>query len=199
MDNNELGNNFESLDIDPIFHRFETNSPFTHCSKCYLDLIHSFNNYVIHKEWGTRDLQSEFALCRSCVEDLKSATSVESRNRVNEFIKASGGLGRHSDIIQNASEEMQQRENVEINHCVICTDYIRRPGAAHSLSCMVFQSKVLSLNIATAICGNCNDKLVELLSEETRDSWDGFYQSIIHSPPVEMVDLPRPTRPALIF
>lgn len=199
MDDKDLNKNFTPLTINPIFHCFETGSPFEKCSKCNSHLDTTLQPYIIHKDWGPNDLSSEFALCFSCIEDLRESTSKESRQKIESFIQSSGGLEKHKEILESGSKNDAGSDSREIDHCILCTRDIERPGAPHSLTCSVIHTGPFAIPQAIATCGACEEQLMELLSKETKDSWDGFYESIIDSPPVDMVDLPGPKKPCVVF
>lgn len=181
-----------------MFHSIESGKPFSRCSRCQNDLIHSGNPYFIHKDWSTHDINTEFAVCHECIAGLEDEVSEESRRSLQGFLRNGRGLFIHQTRISgDKGEEMDI--NRYVDHCIICAEGIERPGQPYSMSCMCSGNEMILGVYPLAVCSPCESKAAELLSKQTRDAWEGFYDPIVNAPPSDVVDLPGKPKIPVIF
>lgn len=198
MSDNDLEKNSDLPEIHPHFHCLETGKPFTKCSKCDEDLATSSSPYLVHKDWTPYDLSSEFALCFSCLFELRSLTSTHSRQKIDHYFHSSPGMNYHNSLISNLEKNTKNIEK-HVDHCIACCSPIRFKEDHFSMSSLCLNDRMMSDFFPIAVCGKCEEEIVALLSKETRDSWDGFYDPIFNTPPADLVDLPKtPSKPVLV-
>ncbi len=167
-------------DVDPVLlippelHSMETDKPFTHCADCSREMVESFEEYMVQKAVHRGETIFEFALCSECHDEVRQGFSKETVLRLNQYF----GL-------QELADEGLQG----------CLDCGRRRDDAVSYT-MAGSCYGPFLAAGMMICSECQANIQDLISEQTRKSWDDWVGRTFPCAP-ESEDLPT-KRPMLL-
>lgn len=146
--------------------------------------------HIVNKTYVGEECVFEMAMCIECREDMHEQLSEESRVAMFDFMHDRTDMEkRERELGTDADTEAY------IKNCITC-------GAdasslkSFSLGGMFVGSEPVKGAFPMLMCSNCEDKLGETISDETRDVWDKFIGEHFPGPPSE-VKLPT-NKPALI-
>ena len=163
-------------DIPEIFQKAD-GKPFNKCMKCGKELLESEEDYVIerafrkYKDSNVTDIIFEYAFCLSCMEEFYKTYSEDSRRKIDDFLSRNCDLvGRTNKLYKAEAFKVGQW----ISKCAItgknideCEEY-QIAGQFHgNFICYAYLPWMMS--------DEAGDAIVELLSDETLGSIDGFY------------------------
>ena len=146
--------------------------------------------YIINKSYVADECVFEMAMCLDCREEMNAQLSEQSRVAMFDF--------------------MHDRANMEQREAELGTDSSTEDYLAHCLTCgadahdlknysiggMFCGESLIKGPFPMLMCGSCEEKLGETISDETRDVWDRFIGEHFPGPPSE-VRLPS-HKPVLI-
>ena len=183
--------------------------PFEACVQCESPLLSSdWTGYVIQKHVVAGETVFEMAMCVDCARRMKEELSEQSQQSINEFIRlAPERRRREADArsIPVADQTGRSQEDILADHswrwrdramsnCAICA---KLQSECHRYS---FGTACLSAGVLTGlpgsedlgspflICDECESKVNECISEQTRDAWDRFVEDNFDGPPELSVD-----------
>lgn len=171
------------IEIPPLFYSEETRQSFETCIDCGVALLEPNAEddrvyYQVHKVFVRNEAVFEFAICSDCQECLRQEFSEETAAAIMEFCREHLSA---VDLIRRGSFE----ECIE--SCFVC----KRPRNEchrYSLSGMMAGRAMLLSQGPHVLCEDCESNIGELISQETRDSWDRFVNDHFDAPPGVEVD-----------
>jgi len=158
--------------VPEILHSFYEGRPFVTCTRCGESLEHFEEGYRISKNFKLGEVILESAFCLPCLTAMFEETSTESREAIERF------------------HEQHAREVPGFEECAFCET--RFEEVADEEYGLIGICQGLSLHDSALICQTCSDRISELLSEETRRTWDRFREENFPGPPPGFaLDLPQ--------
>jgi len=162
----------ESHPIPKEFYSFETGSPFTKCLECHCDLMNG-QPYLIEKafknhiEYQVKDTVFDYALCMNCAEQLKDEMSKESMQALMRFFSERINFGDHIS-------RMHLSPLTNIQSCMIT--------GKDANDCPEYQIYAYCVNDTISndmppymVSGEVMEEILPLLSKETKDDLNGFF------------------------
>lgn len=169
------------------FHSVETGAPFTHCHDCKQSLEACEDGFVVQKAYARGEVILELALCNDCNDKLQNSYSTESRDRIWNFYLD------HADLpgrLRKFSAIPVGDEGPWIDHCMTCST-ARASLDEYVVAAQVFEGDLVYGETPMMICSGCMDKIVEMLSEESRESYDRWMDRVSPAAPELEGDRPR--------
>lgn len=198
-------------DIPHLFHSEYAGGPFENCAVCDKSLLEPDVVYSISKTCNQGEAIVEMAICEGCGEGLSGELSDASRQAVMEFVEsklmasvfesaATDGDESTPPILKLLAPPADPPEDpLElIAHCALCQKS-RSDCRTFSITgfCVAGEMVVrsagpLSLGFPSMVCDDCNTAVTSVLSKETRESFDRFYNDYVDTPPKIGLDGPVP-------
>ena len=175
-----------SSSIPKEFFSFETGAPFTHCLECDA-LLDERTPYIIEKavrnypEYGTSDVIFDYALCMTCVENMRQKMSTASREAILAFFE---------DRIRSVNIH-----DFSTEHCLV-SSRSRKECEEYQLYAHCVGSNLSDDQPPYMISGAIIDEILPMLSMETREDLDGFFDR--HFSPDPSLLEPVPSRPLIL-
>lgn len=161
--------------IPEILHSDYRKDEFQECLKCERQLQKIPGVYEIQKIYRQGRPIWEHAICSRCGEEMIEEYSDESLDRIQQFMSR-----------VNLREESME-------HCHLCESSVNT-GNEHMISTICSQDRMIMSPMI--LCVDCLDQMNELLSSETRDSWDEFVRDHVPGLPAQQepspADMPMP-------
>jgi len=168
---------FESPDREPIptiLHSFYEERAFVTCTRCGESLNDFQDGYRISKNFKKDEVIIEYALCMPCLNAMMDEASEESKRRLAEF------------------QAEHYREVSGFDECALCE---KSWGQAHEGEYgLVGVCEGDDMLDSALICHDCMEAMSEIMSEETRRTWDRFRDENFPGVPSDFE--PFPARPA---
>ncbi len=170
-------NPIKVLKIPKKFHNSLEERPFVQCSICDRPFDEQ-SEYMIEKAYkradnGGEQLIFEYAICRSCAEDLRRSLSQESLQAIQNYFK---------ERVQQQAHHNPALLDDQIEQCMIsgkalndCSEY---QIYAHCRG-----SQLMPMEGMYMISGEIVEEIQELLSKSTRDELNRFMQENLGGPP----------------
>ncbi|MDG1897962.1 MAG: hypothetical protein P8J37_23925 [Fuerstiella sp.] len=191
--------------VPELFWSEYTGAPFFKCVDCEVPLIES-NVYVIQKRYVAGEAVFEMAMCERCRDKLTQEYSEETRGNITAYMKeqfqksAVAGL---DDVEGPQVIEVREIENAEdgdamlqqcIEHCLVCGTE-RSKCHRYSLAGLCRDNEIVAQvtpisQTPLMVCEKCELGMADLVSQQTRDSWDRFVEENFDCPPGVEVDSP---------
>ncbi|WP_421891997.1 hypothetical protein [Marinoscillum sp.] len=176
------------VNIPSSFYSFKEEGPFQHCVECDRFLLDESCDYVIEKAvrnypgFKASDVIFDYAICMDCAMEVQKGLSTESMTKIQEFMQ------------EHLQQKMRTKESASLesytDHCLVSNRAVSE--------CEEFQifaycrgSKVNLQMPPYMISGQVLDEISELLSPETRDELDGFFNKHFAPDPGLMEPNPR--------
>lgn len=177
--------------IPEEFHSLETGEPFRRCTDCRGPLAEDPNGYLIQKAFNRGEPIMEIAVCHDCHQRLQAEYSQESRERIMNFHLDHGDLPNRLKHLQD-----QPLDTLApwVGTCLTC-DHSRDDCDEHVIATHCIEDVMIYGEAPIMICGECMERLVEQLSESTRDSYDRWQQRCLPMAPAEPDRGPRVRMP----
>ena len=160
-------------DIPSAFYSFETKTPFEHCIECEKYLLDEQTEYLIEKAvrnypgYRATDTVFDYAICIDCAENLRKDISSESWSRMLQYFQ------EHIDVQERM--EMSHRDPiVNLQNCLIKKTAIES-CAEYQMFAHCKGTKLNMENPPYAISGEVIEEILPLLSTQTVDEMNGFF------------------------
>ncbi len=152
--------------------------PFRTCTRCGESLIHFQEGYRVSKVFRAGEVIFEYALCLPCLNNIMKESSEESKERLQEF--------------QNS----RVRDVDGFSDCALCdrTRETTRNGE-FGLVGACLGDQLLDGNM---ICSFCMEEMSELVSEQTRRTWDRFVEENFPGVPSDFAPMPSHPQPLVM-
>ncbi len=171
-------------DIPQILYSENTGEPIKRCVKCERNLMKD-TFYIIEKAFRqdlkTKKLEGifEYALCDECHEKMGKSFSKESLERIKMYFDL------YVDMQKRDKELYEKNETIHfedwIAECIISKKPISEL-AEFQIAAWCFNDKVIYGGLPMAISFKAADEIQEVLSQQTKDELDDFYNYI--NPPI---------------
>ncbi|MBK1831837.1 hypothetical protein JIN77_13970 [Verrucomicrobiaceae bacterium R5-34] len=172
------------------FTSLETGKPFTQCCACE-GLLSEKDMYIVNKSFAAGECVFELAMCFECREELNSKLSEESRVAMFDFMHDHADMEKREATLGSDSDTEDY-----IAKCLTCG--VDAKGLNnYTLGGMFSGDHLIKGPFPMLICGSCEDKLNETISDETRDVWDKFIGEHFPGPPSEAT-LPTGSKPVFL-
>ena len=181
-----------SQEPDPSFRSHETGKPFVHCISCGLGLDDPDLPYLVAKSFHREECVFEYAICEHCRAHLSEEFSQESRERLAQFFDQHIDLQRRSRLLAFGPVAQPW-----IARCAAC-DTPRDEMEHYSLGAVLLGAEMLFDPYPLCLCGQCEQKIQETISKQTRDIWDDFVETHFDGPPAHVLDLPVAGKPMIL-
>lgn len=177
------------MKIPAEFHSFKSDGPFTHCLECGRYLLDDDFEYVIEKAvrnypgYTAKDVIFDYAICMNCAMEVQKGISEESMSKIQNYMQ-----NKLAEKDQEPKEVISVKE--QISKCMIsdksvddCTEYqifafCRGTQLSNQMPPYMISDEIL-------------DEIQELISDETRDELNGFYNKHFPTAPHESQPDPR--------
>ena len=160
--------------IPSILHSFYEDRPFVSCTRCGESLRDFSEGFRISKSFKGDEVIIESAMCMPCMAAMMEETSDESKQKLEKF------------------HEKHHREVSGFDECALCEctlDEVR--DTEFNLVGVCQGDDMLD---SAMICFDCQEAMNEIISEETRRTWDRFREENFPGVPADFE--PLPSRPA---
>ncbi len=172
-------------DIPEVFYETNTKEPFRKCTICGIELIESNLPYVIEKaiknypEDKKTDVIFEYAICIECVEETRNSLSKESLEKINNYML------NHTDLLTRRNF-LLSGNNLNVNdwlsNCVV-NNKPTEELPEYQIVCQCQGDKMLYTYMPYMLSCDVTEEIQELLSKQTKDELDRFYDENLGLPP----------------
>jgi len=174
--------------VPSLFHNYDTGAPFTKCTFCDANLEEK-NKYAVEKLLSqnitlkTREIVYEYAICWDCTGSIGNDISEDSKLAIQQLYT------EHSEVLLRKLDYMHRTENYTIDgwleRCSLTGKEIRLCGE-FSVSGIIESGNLVYEQTPMVVSDEFMEKLQGVLSQETKDSFDGLRDKIMDgSPSVE--------------
>ncbi len=159
--------------IPKAFHSFETDQPFERCIECNKYLLGEDTEYLIEKAFKSyegyeaKDVIFDYAICLDCAEDLRNEISNESMESIMNYFQQNIDMTKRLLMMEQEPEEGLKNcmiKGTSVNSCKEYQIYAHCKG-----------KKLNMVNPPYLICGEVMDEILPLLSKQTIDEMNGFF------------------------
>lgn len=181
----DLFNIDEYIRIPKIFYNSESNLPFSNCIICNKYLLQNGVTYIIEKAFRNykgqkkKDIIFEYAMCIKCLDMFHESFSKESKRRIDEYFESRVDfVERRKNLINRDKIRLKDW----ISNCVIKRKN-KKELDEYQVLCQCDGKDMLYTYAPFLISGEAMDEIAQLLSNETIDSIDKFYDIYNGFPP----------------
>ena len=147
--------------------------------------------HIINQSYVAEECVFELAMCIDCREKMNEQLSEKSRVAMFDF------LHDHADMESREAElGNDSGTDAYIETCITCGKP-RSESGSYTLGAMFTGEYLIKGPFPMLICDDCEAKMAETISDETRKVWDQFIGEHFPGPPSE-VTLPTGHKPVLI-
>jgi len=157
--------------IPKILHSFYEGRPFVSCTRCGESLADFEDGYRISKNFNKDECIIEYALCLSCLDAMLDEASEESKISLAKF---------HAENLRDVSG---------FNDCALCNkkfDAVK--DGDYSFTGVCIDDKMYD---SAMVCFSCMEAMAEVMSEETRRTWDRFREENFPGVPSDFEPFPN--------
>jgi hypothetical protein len=164
-------------DIPENLYAEDSQQPHQHCMICNTHL-HEHANYGIQKVYKNYPDQEEpqvlfdFALCMPCMEKARAELSIESRQRIDAFMR--------SKMLDLSYDGIDPRERYKEKQCTLSGQALSEAGD-YQVMAICSGNKLIDSPIY--ISGEILEEIHELLSAKSKDELDRFTENNLDWPP----------------
>lgn len=185
-------------EIPSLFYSFPGDEPFKKCIECERNLMEDNCEYVIEKairnytEYSTQDTIFDYAICMECATSINQKLSKESMLKIKQYFAENLNVeNRERRIIEAAGDIMKLT-----NRCMI-KDTEAKASGEFQIYAYCVGNKISLDNPPYMISGEVLDEVAEVISKQTRDILNGFFDS--HFSPDPSLMAPLPDRPKVVL
>jgi hypothetical protein len=171
--------------IPSFFFKYDTHTPFTHCSLCEGSLVHS-SLYAIEKVFKhnkvlqTSEIVYEYAICMECATEAGTEISDESRESIQAlFAEHAENLSMKVDYLHRTEkyslESWLERCSFTGKETRLCSEY--------AVSCLVENGNMVFEHSPMVVSDEFMEKIQQELSLETKKTFDGLLDKIVDGTP----------------
>ncbi len=189
----------DDFDIPRIFHSDYTSQPFDACDDCGIEL-RSGLLHIIQKAIVAGETVFELALCVRCVSRLNEEYSEQSREAIQQFINEQAPGAQTPDEAQGVWPVLLDDDQDPLSNLERC-GFCDKPRLECRRYCIagIFAAGQGALTAMTGpldfpltICDDCNIRMNDRVSQQTRDRWNRFVEEHFDGPPGIDLDSPQP-------
>lgn len=162
--------------IPDILHSFYEERPFLSCTRCGETLRDFDEGFRISKTFKGDEVILEHAMCMPCLTAMLEETSEESKQSLADF---------HQKHLRDVSG---------FEECALCEHTLSEViDGEYSLVGVCQGSDMID---SAMICFDCQEAMNEIISEETRRTWDRFREENFPGVPSDFEPFPSRPEPA---
>lgn len=175
-------NPLDWLPIPSVFYSDLTSDLFENCISCNKYLLNDGTQYLIEKAFKSYKNESitstifEYAMCFDCYDEMRSKISVISRSKLDDFYE------NKIDLSKRYTELKGKEVSSWLEKCIV-NDSSPSIGGEYQIYGMCDEKDMLFYEMPFMLSGEAIDKMVGLLSLETKDELDDFFKKITSGPP----------------
>ncbi len=175
-------------EIPDIFYQHDNGEPFNKCISCGKPLYINDEEYFIEKAFrnfpsiNAREVVFEYAICFSCTTKMRSSLSLNSRARVDEFF-----------IKKLSQKDFEKDFSDPLEFCLLSNRH-KNEEQEYQIYAHCKGNEINGSQGFFMISGTILDEINELLSPETKDELDRFWDNNFGLPP-ELKELFKTHRP----
>lgn len=147
--------------------------------------------YIINQSYVGTECVFEFAMCMTCREEMNAKLSEQSRVAMFDFIHDHAHMDARIERLGTESDTEAYLET-----CLTC-QRDRKEAAGFTSGAMFTGQSLIKGPFPMIICDQCELKLAETVSEQTRDVWEKFVADNFPAPPSD-IKLPRRRKPVVL-
>lgn len=164
--------------------------PFSNCSKCNVFLLDDNIEYMIEKVLVPNDVLYEFAICSRCIMSIQKEISKESLQNMQQFneYELNKRIQKINHLVNKDFETIKKELSDE------------HPGLSYeNCNVMAFFKGRNLVDDYPAVCVSTQalEKMQDVLSKKTKDSFDDFMDFIGDVPP-GLEELFKTRKPVLV-
>ncbi len=163
----------QDQDIPREFFSFETDAPFERCIECNKYLLDEGTEYLVEKAiknyegYKAQDVIFDFAICMDCMHERSKEISQESALKIAEYFEKNIDPEKRLILHERNSESALGKCMIKGTDINACSEY---------QICGYFKGRKMSEhNPPYLISGEVMEELMPLLSEQTIDEMNGFF------------------------
>lgn len=188
---------FEEIRFEEIpqeFHADSDRAPFEKCVFCSTDLLNGGTSYMIEKSFkknpnnNTKHTVFEYAICMACNIKKMQAMSEESIQNIKAY------MDEH--FVMNSLGSKKSSKEDYFSKCIVTGKPIEELDEYNIVGQFV-GDKMIAGQFPILISPSIGEEIQELLSQQTKDEFDDFMNTITDVPP-ELKELFKVKRPILV-
>ncbi len=193
MDSN-FSNDFSLEDIPEDFHSDLDKKSFCDCTFCGKDLLQGEVSYMIEKSFKVnpnnekRNTVFEYAICMDCNMRKMEAMSEESVQNIQDYMK--------ENFVLEEWEDQSQKRKDPFAECLVTGTPVEELDE-YNIVGQFIGDKMVSGQFPILISPSIGEDIQELLSQQTKDEFDDFMDTITNVPP-ELKALFKTNRPVFV-
>lgn len=173
------------IDIPKYFHSDASGEPFQACIHCGRKLHEPGTHYFVEKairnypDYNTTDTIFEYAICFDCYMDVHQSLSAQSKSAIdNYFMQHVSILDRLRILRENESPDIENW----LSRCLI-KNIEKQHTSEYQIMCECFGDKLMLSFAPYLVSMEAMHEIADLLSNQTLDSLNGFYDKHLGVPP----------------
>jgi|TARA_B110000908_G_scaffold42663_2_gene51922 uncharacterized protein YlaI len=147
--------------------------------------------HIVNQSYVGDECVFEFAMCFECREQMNEKLSEKSRVAMFDFMHDNTDMELREEKLGNDSDTDDY-----IANCLTCGKS-REATQSYTLGAMFSSDHLIKGPFPMLICDDCEGKIGETISDETRDVWDKFIGEHFPGPPSD-IKLPTGAKPVLL-
>jgi hypothetical protein len=174
-----------TVPLPRIFHSFFHEGPFPECTVCGKALLEDGVSYFIEKAYSRGEVIFEYAMCDECRSGMGEELSFESMMNIAAYFM------EHGDLIERRERLMEAFDNSIkewIEECIF-TGRKRAECDSYQICAECEGSNLVVSFMPFMVSGEATEELQNLLSKETKESFDRFTRDVLN-PPVDLKNIP---------
>ncbi|MEQ8470254.1 MAG: hypothetical protein RIC35_03675 [Marinoscillum sp.] len=164
------------VEIPQEFHSFENEGLFTNCIECDRELLDGSCDYVIEKAvrnyqgFKAEDVIFDYAICMKCAMEVQQNLSKESMRSIQQYMEENMQIEARAKQMQFMNADYSGF----VDECLISN---RPKNSCDEYQVFAYcRGDKMNLQMPPyMISGQILDEISELLSDETRDELNGFF------------------------
>lgn len=173
------------VEIPKVFYSDATGMPFGHCIQCGAPLLKSGTHYFIEKaiknypQLESTDTIIEYAICYPCYMEVRKSLSQQSQQRIEAYFLENVNL---YERMKSVLDPGNRDPDAWLSQCII-KGIQRRTAPEYQIMCECTGDR-MHLSLAPYMVSiQAMDEITDLLSAQTLDALNGFYNDHLGLPP----------------
>lgn len=183
-------NEYRAEPMPDEFHSAETDKPFTTCYDCGTELLAVEDGYLVQKAYNKDECIMEIAQCVPCQQKLQKSYSKQSLNDIwDYFLDNIDFKARYEKYHPLPTADTSPWTN----NCAACGTS-RARAQEYTIVGQCYSIFLICGEYPMMLCLQCIDNIINLLSEESRKTYDEWIDRCLPSPPGETQPAPERRR-----
>ncbi|MBC8125901.1 MAG: hypothetical protein H8M99_01980 [Gloeobacteraceae cyanobacterium ES-bin-144] len=170
-----------------VFYSEETGLPFSRCNDCGGTLTDQEDGYFIQKVLNAGETILEMAICNGCHDRLQQSYSKKSREQIWNFYLD------HADLPERRKKfhALPPMPDFWMNNCLTCKT-LRGRSQEYGIAARCVGEYLILDETPMMVCSDCMGKMIEVMSEESLETYDCWMERVI--PPAADFSINKPRR-----